>query len=285
MQDLLTPVTARTVPKAGSYADLVPVGSSSTTRETIIVQSPHEALQALRSQPTVEQLSEVLHQLASGNHVDGDFHVKAPSPKASQIIFALINDVIPNYWKVLDDTKDPSQLSLRKDLIRCLSSIAGIGAIASQLQVLLKELSSQSKPEKSGNIQQIEDIVNVLERILKDDAFASNAWNDLNIRISSQPKKTLVWKELISLLATGRLLSLAAEADHFINQSSSSIRKPSWLSDGSKYAMWLGRNCACMMNRLRRDDQDEQKAIVQLLSKSLTVGYTGAWVRLERNEL
>ncbi len=275
MQDLLTPITTRAINRPDSDADASHIGSSPNERSISEVCSPDDALQALRSQPSIEQLSDAINWLDPRKGKDGSFNIKAPSPKASQIIFAMINDVIPSYWSVLNDKKVSAHARLRKTLVRCLSSISGIGAVASRLGILLKELSAQSRSDRSGKIQQIEGLVQLLEQTFKNDDFMLSSWNDLNLLVLDKSKRALAWKELTSLLAGGRILALVAEIDHTIDELSPSIRESSWLSGGSQYAAWVGRNCACMVDRLRTDDQDERKAVIQLFSKALTLGYTG----------
>lgn len=275
MQDLLTPVTTRAINRPDSKADASHIGSSPNERSISEVCSPDDALQALRSQPSIEQLSDAIRWLDPRKGEDGSFNLIAPSPKASQIIFTIINDVIPAYWSVLNDTKVPRHEKLRKTLITCVTGILGIGAVASRLNILLKELSAQTRSDRSRKVQQIEDLVQLFERIFKKDSFMLSSWNDLSLLVLDKFKRSLAWKELTSLLAGGRILSLAAEADHVIDESSSSIRERNWLSDGSQYSAWLGRNCACMVDRMRIEDQDEGRAVIHLFSKALTLGYTG----------
>lgn len=280
MQDLLVPVITRATNRPGSEADASHIGSSPSERSISEVCSPDDALHALKSQPSIEELSDAIHWLDPRKGKDGSFNIKARSPKTSQIIFALVNGVILSYWSVLNNTKVPGHASLRNTLVRCLNSISGIGAVASRLGILLKELSVQSQSDRSGKIQQIEDLVQLLEQMFDKDNFMLSSWNDLSLLVLDKSKRTLAWKELTSLLAGGRILSLAAETDHIINESSTSVIESSWLSDGSRYSAWLGRNCACMADRSRIDNQDERRAGTLLFSKVLTLGYTGKWIPL-----
>lgn len=275
MQDLLTPVTTRAISRPDSKADASHVGSSPNERSISDICSPDDALQALKSQPSIEQLSNAFQWLDPRKGKAGSFNILKPSPKASQIIFAIIHDVIPSYWSVLNDTKTPGHARLRIILVRCLNSVSGIGVVASRLGILLKELSVQSQSDRSGTVQQIEDLIQLLEHTFRKDDFMLSSWNDLSLLVLDKSKRTLAWKELTSLLASGRILTLAAEADHIINESSSSIRESSWLSGGRHYSAWLGRNIAYMADRLRIDNQDERKAVTHLFRKALTLGYTG----------
>lgn len=282
MQDLLTPVATRSIAKHSSE-DVLPAGQVSSAREKIKIESPDDVKRVLRSQPGIEQLSEALHWLDGTSLCDGDdgFNIKAPSPKASQIISSIVSEVVPNYWIVLEGTKERDQIQLRKILVRNLTSVAGIGAISSRLHVLLKEFASQGKPEKANNVQHVEELVRVLERILEKDNLLLTLWSDLNLHVASEPKRIVSWKELVSLLAGGRILSLAAEADRIINEASSSIRDQTWLADGNKFAKWLGRNFVYAIDRLPKDDQEQQKGITQFFSRALTLGYIGTQLYTE----
>jgi len=282
MQDLLTPVTTRAITKPNSDTDISHIGSSPEKRNIPEVRSPDDALRVLRSQPSIEQLSGAIHWLDPRRRKDGSFNIKAPSFKASQIIFAIINDVIPSYWRLLNDADNSEHRKLRKILVNCLNSISGIGAVASRLGILLKELSALSGSERSGKTQQIEELVQLFDQTFKKDDFMFSSWSDLNVLVLDKFKRSLAWKELTSLLAGGRILSLAAEADHIIDSSIICIRESSWLSDGSQYSTWLGRNCASMADRLRTDDEDERRAVIHLFSKALALGYTGKQIPFRR---
>ena len=275
MQDLLIPVTTRTLAKPLVQADASQVSSSSAEREDVQLRSADDVIRILRSQPSAERVYVVLHWLDTGSKKDGDHDIQVPSTRASQIIFAIITEVIPHYWGALRDSDDLGQVKLRKVLLRCLRSVAGIAAIVNRLRILLKERSKQRKSDNAGNVQLIGDLIEVLERIMKRENLTSYTWSSLKRRVSSEPKRTLLWKEFSSLIAGGRILSLAAEVVHTINTATASIIEATWLSKGIEFAAWLGRNISYSLNGMQEDDQDEGKAVAQFFSKALTLGYTG----------
>ena len=281
MQDLLTPVTTRTL-KTPLQADASQVSSTSAEGEDVQLRSADDVVRILKSQPSAERVSVVLHWLDTGLKKDGDYDIQVPSIRASQIIFAIITEVIPHYWGALRDSDDLGQVKLRKVLLRCLRSVAGIAAIVNRLRILLKDHSKQRKSENAGNVQLIGDLVEVLERILKKENLMLYTWSSLKLRVSSGPKRTLLWKEFSSLIAGGRILSLAAEVEHTINTATVSIREATWLSKGIEFAAWLGRNVFYTMNSMQEDDQDEGKAVAHFFSKALTLGYTGMQILWER---
>lgn len=270
MDDLLKPIsTTRIATSLDANANLKPINAS-TRREAIKVDTLDDALQVLQGEPNAEELTLTLAWIDNGKDESNGFNIKAPSSKASRLVFALLNDVIPNYWDILSKSS-PSD-GLTKALVRCLSSVAGIGAIASRIHVLLTELVDQSKLEKAGSIKSAKQLIELLELILRKESFASRVWNDLILVVPNGSKRHICWKELISLLAAGRILSLAAQVHHVNNETTSSIDTSSWLSVGSKYATWLSRNIAYMV---QQDDPEVRKAATLLFRRSLVLGYSG----------
>ena len=282
MQDLLTPVTTRNLANPYVQADASQVSSTSAEGEDVQLRSADDVLRILRSQPSAERLSVVLHWLDTGLKKDGDYDIQVPSTRTSQIIFAIIAEVIPHYWGALRNSDDLGQVKLRKVLLRCLRSVAGIAAIVNRLRILLKERSNQRKSENAGNVQLIRDLIEVLERMLKKENLTSYTWSSLKLRVSNGPQRTLLWKEFSSLIAGGRILSLAAEVEHTINTATVSIIETTWLSKGIEFAAWLGQNAFYTLNSMQEDDQDEGKAVAHFFSKALTLGYTGMQILYDK---
>ncbi len=239
-----------------------------------VLQSPEDALEVLKSKPDLDLLIKVLLWLDPARESSDQFVIKVPGPKTAPIVFILVEEIIPNYWRVLNEgQKIPLKL-----IIRCLSSVAGLGAISSRLRVLLdikEDAQNHSKNQEFGKSLLIEDLLDVLQKIVKKDAFVLKMWKDIGAMVSNVPQRALMWKELISFVAAGRILSLAGEADHILNKSSLSIKAQSWLGDGNQYAAWLGRNIAYMMAVLDKKDTKARRALAQLVCKALTLGYTG----------
>ena len=273
MPDLLTPVTTRALS--------TPSAEELSNKN---INSPDDALQILRSQPNIESLSEVLQWLTNDRSKESSFNIKAPfDSKASQILFSIVTEIIPNYWNLLENKNGPDGIELGALLIRCLRSVLGVGSIANRLQLLLREHSSNGKSAKA-TVQQVVDLVKVLERILHDDDCISIIWSDLALAVPNEVKRTVAWKEFTSWVAGGKILSLAAEADQAYNESTSSIREVTWLSQGNKFSTWLGRNCAYVVNTPLKDDKNQQKAVAQLFGRALALGYAGALISPEGTE-
>ena len=281
MDDLLSPVKITTTGDIRRADDQIVVIASRQephTNSQYPFHSPEDALAALKSKPDFDLLTGVLQWLDPARIRDDHFNVKVPGPKVSQILFVLVEEIIPNYWRVLKDGGSSNKDKQVKLIVRCLSSIAGIGVIIARLRVLLDlkdEAPNQSKNKGMGKNPLIEDMLDVLQSVVHRDSFLSRTWKDLSSLVTNSSQRNLMWKELISSVAGGRVLSIAGEADHKLNESDSNVKDRSWLGDGNQYSTWLGRNVAYMITLLDQDNVEAQRPLARLLEKALKLGYTG----------
>ena len=275
MPDLLIPLQTRSKSEMECADDhLVSVETQQAKNPVFAVKSPEDALEALKSKPDHATLVSTLRWLqTTGPRLD-DFNIKKPSPKAALIIFALINDIVPDYWQIL--SSDDSQE--KKLLVQCLSSIAGIGAMTSRLRLLLTSLRDCQKPAQYTAIsksQPVETLLDLLETVLTEPNLITGIWNDIDDCDLLSSQKSLQWKEFTSLVASGKLLSVVGEVNLLLGDLNPGLKAGSWVGDGSQYAAWLGRCMQGAAKALKKDDIEGQKALSQLLSKGLTLGYTG----------
>lgn len=240
--------------------------------------SPETALKVLSSNPDLKQLTRVLHWLDPKLAQDGHFNIKVPGPKAAQIINVLVNNIVPDYWTTLSGHQDSVHLKPKRLLLRCLSSVAGIGAITTRLRSLVTSSRDGGGSKNVGGGHESEamrDLLDLLESILGKDTFITSIWNDISLLVLKSSAKFLLWRELISMLATGRLLSAAAEANEILNSGSSIIQKERWIGNGNEYSSWLGRNVGAMTIHFKEADDEAWKETARLLGKGLTLGYIG----------
>ena len=281
MNELLNPVRTTTtsdIQRAHDQLVAVPPGEKRCGHVKRAFQSPEDALEVLQSKPDLDLLIRVLQWLDQSCIRNDQFNIKVPGPKATPILFVLVENIIPDYWRHLKDGNSSEQDKQVKLIVRCLSSIAGIGVIITRLRILLDrtdEAQSHSKSEGNGKDFLIADILDVLQHVAQKDKFLLRIWKDNISLITNIPQRNMMWKELISSVAAGRILSLAGEADHILNKSSASIKDRSWIGDGNQYAAWLGRNIAHMITTLEPNDTEAEKALARLLDKALKLGYTG----------
>ena len=278
MADLLTPLQTRITAEPENH--LVPVERRREQPEpdSFTVDSPGDVLKALQSKPDLNLLTRVLDWLDPRNHDERGFNIKVPSPEAAQIIFVLVNEIVSDYWSTLNGKESAAHSKQRRMLIRCLNSVAGMGAIVARLRSLSTlQRSNRDGPNSKKNqiTESIEQLLHILDFILKKDDVLTKLWDDMCTLISKPIQRMLLWRELTSLLASGRLLSVVAEACDIVNDFSTDIKNGSWLGDGSQYAAWLGRSVGCLALHPKKPSPDDGKAVAQFLSKTLTLGYTG----------
>jgi telomere length regulation protein len=239
------------------------------------IDLPGDALKALRSQPDLDLLTRVLRFLDSSKDRINDFNIRIPGPKAAQIIFVLISEIAPNYWALL---AIPSRLKEQRLLLQCLRSVSGIGAITARLRYFL-DAGSKTRADEALAAKEIpktlESLLSLLETLLRKENLISNIWNDVATLNSNSSQKNLHWKEFVSLVGGGRILSLAAEAHQVLSQQSSEIQHASWLGIGNEYSSWLGRNVTYMITDSKTQEPGNLKPLAQLVGRAMSLGYTG----------
>ena len=281
MGDLLTPLHTKAISKSDQAENqLRPISRTQAKHEkqSLSLDSPEDVFEALRLRPDPPTLSRALRWLESAAAQDDGFNIKKPGPKAAQIIFVLVNEIVPDYWYVPSERGESGRAKEKPPLKQCLSSVAGVGAIASRLKLLvgsLKESRNRAAVSSVNRTQPVETILDVTENVLAKDDFITTVWSDVCSFNLQSTQRFLQWRELVSLLASGKLLSIASEASHTLNDLSASVKAGSWVGDGSQYAAWLGRNFQHMVRILEGNDMEGRKAVSQMFSKALTLGYTG----------
>ena len=278
MPDLLTTLYTRTRDEAEhTEGQLVPVVSQQPKRPVFVIKSPEDVLEALKTKPDDATLSRALRWLNRTLTHNDEFNIKNPGPKATQITFTLVNDIVPDYWETLR-----SNAGHEKDLlVRCLRTVAGIGAITSRLRSLLTSSKDIQKPAAItfvSKAQPVEILLSLLDTVLASEEIVTTIWREIQVCNLPSFQKSLQWKEFCSLVASGKVLSIASEASLSVGDSSSSIKDTCWISDGSQYVAWLGACIQHTLKALTDGDVEGQRALSQLLSKGLTLGYTGLHV-------
>lgn len=246
----------------------------------ISVNSPENALEALKSKPDLRLLAKILRWLTIDSHPNHGFSLHRPSSKTVQIIYVLVNDIVPDYWHLLNAKGTSGHPKERRMLVTCLRSAAGIGAVLACLRLLITQLKdpSQTKTPFAARARPMCDLLEMLEAILKSEESILSIWRDIDACIQVSFQKTLQWKELLSLLASGKLLSIASEASILLDDPSLSIEVKSWVGNGVPYSSWLGSNVQFMNKELPSDNIGGRKALSQLFSKALNIGYRGSRV-------
>lgn len=119
--------------------------------------------------------------------------------------------------------------------------------------------------EARKDLQRIESLQNTLAESLAD------LWTDLDVLISNQS----VWKETLSLVASGRVLGVAAQAEECLASNANNDRSKTWISDGSGYSRWLSKGVTHLVHDSGGHDIKSIKAAAQLCGKSFSIGHAG----------
>ena len=242
--------------------------------------SSQDVLKALQSKPSFEVLQSCLTWLVPSQ---GGFNIKIPGPKATQIISTLVNEIIPVYWPLINTSK-AQHARERKLLAQCLSSIAGLGALCARLRMLLDARSESADTKSripSENIQgDILDVLGVLNQILRGKGTLEYLWQEIDVSVPRPVQRHLLTKELVSLLASGKIQSLAAEALHVCGISRGEDSLLNWLGEERLYCSWLGNNVTHLVKNAPEENVEAYKLGASLLNRGFFLGYNGKLERL-----
>lgn len=268
MEELLTAVTtSRSTLNENSEVKQVK-GASRVSGPS--PESPQDVLRILREGPDFDELRAVLSYLQDASLED--FDIRVPSALASQIIQVLVNHTIPDFW--IQSREDKSLAEVRKQLLGCIRSIPGLGAILARLKALTNAYKSKPKPgEKHISQEQIQILIDLLEDLLDGEEFVLNIWKETSSNSSTIPRRDLLWREFVLLVASSRVISAVAESEDALQQSGKKLNG-SWLARGNDYAKWIGLNLARMVSEPKLNFQGWEAA-ARLCSKALLLGYYG----------
>jgi telomere length regulation protein len=262
MESFLEPVKSRKI----QTEPLIEPLAIATTYEGLNLKNLKDVLDVLRNQPDIQSLQTAVKYLLQNQEAD----VKVPSPLVTPIIQTLVTDVVPNYWaQLLDDKTLEDFVNAVTD---CLRSLPALGAIIARLKALINAADVDGGAGKRSFIEsQITCLIQLLERICKGNSFVTNIWEHNQTSAASRLQKSLYWKELVSLLSRGKVISIVSEAETKLGRNGSHGHK-TWLANGSEYSRWLARNVEFLS---RQKSQKSLEDSVQLLGRSLSIGYTG----------
>jgi telomere length regulation protein len=236
------------------------------------IDTHQDVLRILQSQPSFDNLVACLQWLMKSAKTGDGFNIRIPSPKTAPIVAALVNEVVPSYWQMLYGDQNNDHAKECRLLVKCLTSIGGIGGLATRL----RELTAATKFERDNKkqVQQNDlgsatrDVIQVLEEMLQGDSTLLRMIKEILSTPDKPMQQQLMVREVLSWTTSGRLVSLVAEADSSLRE-----RTESWLADGSAYSQWLGRNIKAFMIRASAEDETLIKTRTQIFSKALSLGY------------
>ncbi|EMD94324.1 hypothetical protein COCC4DRAFT_58274 [Bipolaris maydis ATCC 48331] len=261
MADFLTAVSTSKVNRSEPL--IQEVRSLDAQEDAVAIDSAESALKALKNQPSRTTVNSVLDYLT----VEG-FSLLLPDPLNASIAHQLVNETIPNYWGSIKDKKEAKKIG------KILRNPTSLGHIITRLRSLIVDSRQKKKlGEERNTAEHISDALDVLDLTLRGNETSFLILQDTFLFGKNVIQKKLIWKEYLAQVASGRLLSIAAEAEDVLKKNNDISRVSSWLAEGKEYAEWLGRNTAILLQRGSESD-DHLTATAELCSKALGLGYT-----------
>ena len=279
MDELLTVFSTRRIPHDNEQLTLTENTGQAQITETpseVSLETSRDVIRALQSKPSFETLQLCLQWLS---RAPNGFNVKIPGPQATQIISALVNEIAPNFWHLLKEENGRKYSNELKLLVRSLSSIAGIGALCARLRTWIaagkQEETSKQKLPKSQVQSELRDALEVLHLVLRGKNTLRDLWQEVRNGSMKAIQRHLLGKELVSLVSSGKILSIAAETLEYCELSRHERDELSWLGEGKMFASWLGENARQLFKDTEEDNEDAQRAATSILVKALSLGYSG----------
>ncbi|KAJ0291347.1 hypothetical protein Brms1b_003799 [Colletotrichum noveboracense] len=277
-------------PVSTTYLKARPVDPSHQESETIAKAKPaiqsteidtvEIALETLKSQPDHDTLISVLQSLDHGRIAKSGFKISKPNPEAAQIIQCLVSEIIPNYWPLLKEEASTSRAGQGTDLellLKSLRNVTGLNAAITRLKALIQESKAGAKDVKRPDLAiNLNVLIEVCSAVLERDDCLAALWDASSAGLGTVAQRRPMAHEFTALIAGGRLVSVAAEADVLANPDRAS-RNSLWVADGLQYSKWLGRSIAywakCDIS------SDDIKLCAEVFARSLRLGYSDALMR------
>ena len=268
MEDSLKPVSSKIIQVLEESNDDENLQESPKAEETKLKTSS-DIVDVLKGDASATEVAECLQLLA--NPALSKLDIRLPGPATAQIITVLLSKTLPDFWDHFEE--DHSYQQSKSDVVAILRSVPGLGGILARLRNLINE-HKQTKAT-SGSSHQLRVLLQVLDLITGPFACSRDVWTQIASGAGNNPtQRTLVWKEYVSTIASGRLLSTVAEAENMLKQEGQNLND-TWMSDGSTFARWLGQNVVDMVRLYDTSDAASWTAAVQLCTKCLGFGWTG----------
>lgn len=225
------------------------------------------AREILRCQPTHEDLVAVLQYLQFGIEGRHDFNILVANPKTAQVLNVLVSVTIPDVWANIGG-KDLSidEAKMKKTILSSLSSVAGLGALLTQMKQLTTSHSS---------VPVLCDIIAVLGHILKGHNTLLSFLRYPQKLYERESERRMLWQEVIALFAGSRILSTVAQTFAIQSVLKENLQPYLWIGDGVHYVRWLGSNIAQAAIKLTPNNEELWKVLSQVVKRGLSLGHRG----------
>ncbi|KAI1828627.1 telomere length regulation protein-domain-containing protein [Xylaria intraflava] len=234
--------------------------------------SAEEALEVLRNQPDFNTLLDVLRYLQPGGKSKRSFDIRTPGPLNAQIVHVLVTEIIPNYWAVLEASGE-NDINV---LLACLRSLPGVNAALTYLRSLIREVKSEPKGWKNSHvIFNLTYILSLLNRVLGDDDSVMRIWSHVSSEENPARVRPLR-QEFLSLFTSGKIVSLAAEADDICRRAGRTTESL-WVADSKQYVAWLARRHVHWAQS--QINEEDFKLCAEFGARGMRLGHAETFVR------
>jgi telomere length regulation protein len=227
------------------------------------VQTPEDALQLLRLELDTDSLLTTLKRLSSVNGLQLGFDIHSPSPMGAQIVNTIVTSIVPTFWSALEEQD-------RALITAVLLNVAGLNSVIARIQLLI----SQTKNSKvQDHLPALQDVFDVANGLFKGDDRISTLWAGLWRSTQDKMRRDLAWKECSSLLGSGKVSNVIAEAEDVLRSNGSDHAAKSPVANAHQYATWLGSNISQSLDLDDHEGQEESRSAVAILfARSLSLG-------------
>jgi telomere length regulation protein len=271
MNDLLLEIRTSKSPSNKS-ASKVPV--QTLVAPVADIESPDNVLDLLRADPDIHTLESCLEYLVVKQIDENSFDIRFPNPTGARIINVLVTSIIPSYWPDLGN--DETSKRVKGLLINSLQSVPGIAAILARLRFFIATQGNSHELRKATRQEEsYRTLIQILEEALQGDGILVKLSKDVLLNAPDAQRRPL-WNELLTQLASSRIISTVAEAEHMVKKAGNNIHY-SWLSRGAEYSRWLARNIVEIASWNESGKPQLWDATSQVLRRALSLGYSGMW--------
>jgi hypothetical protein len=236
------------------------------------ISSPEQALAILKEQPTEEAFKDAIRYLNDGIQGKHNFSIYIPSASAAQVLNALVTYAIPDRWAILNTGAASSEdKAIRKSLLSCMSSVAGVGVIIARVQMLLTSPQLR-KPGSSEHIV-FRDTVSFFTNMVYHRSFIRDLLFRTHASSSNPGQQHALWAEATSLFAGSKILNVFMEASAVPELRS---ELSSWLQDAKDYSGWLGLSIATAATNISPSSEEAWRMLANLLKRTLSLGHKGS---------
>ncbi|KAI6783754.1 DNA replication checkpoint protein-like protein [Emericellopsis cladophorae] len=291
MDELFTPISTTYLKAAKDrddetlFTESKPSGHAHAQAQPVQITTPDAALDGLKAQPDYDQLISILECLCRSPGATSPFSLHTPSPTSAAIIHTLVTEIAPNYWIVLQDhsNEDDAGVHDLELFVDCLRSVAGINALVANVKALLQEIKLSARDSKRPDSKlHISIFIELLATVLHGNTAIRRVWFASTTGLHSEALRTAQSQSLLSILTSGKLLSVAAEAVSVIGHDG--VKQDCrWLADGPDFSRWLGSNIvACV-----RSQHQEPPLLFcsSLFHRGLSLGYADNLIETLTNDL